>query len=153
MIFLWIISFIFLAIIAFRSSKNKNILLFLLSIMIVFASKEVNNYLNKNNGSSPQPQSVINKLDTKISAYIDNTSPSKNSIIYLTVKGPPGGKVIAVSHFKANSVSSFGILGNDGFVVIPITIGDEPLGFLVVVDVKVDYNNKTYRTNVYFTPK
>jgi hypothetical protein len=93
------------------------------------------------------------KKDVKVSAYLDNMRPTKNSTIYLTVNGPAGGNVTVVSHFKNNSLVIPGVIGTDGIASIPIQVGNAEANFTVIVDVMVEHNGKTYKTNTAFTPR
>jgi competence protein ComEC len=125
-------------------------------ILITFQLSLNTSLEKKITGESTHPYANVTsnyKKDVKISAYLDNMSPTKNSTIYLTVNGPSGGTVTVISHFKNNSLVIPGDIGTDGIASIPIQVGNAEANFTVIVDVMVDYNGKTYKTNTVFTPR
>jgi competence protein ComEC len=96
---------------------------------------------------------IILKKDINISASVDNVSPSKNSIVFLTVKGPPMSKITAIANFKTKSLAYPGMIGKDGYASIPIQVINAEPGFTVIVDVQVEYNNKIYKSTTSFSPR
>lgn len=96
---------------------------------------------------------ISSSKDTAISASLDNFSPSKNSTVSLTVKGPPMANVTVVAHFKTKSVKYPGMIGKDGYAVIPIHLVNAEPGFTVIVDVEAEQGGKIYKTSTSFTPR
>lgn len=96
---------------------------------------------------------MLSNKDVNISASLDNTSPSKNSTVFLTVKGPPMSKVTVIANFKTKSLSYPGMIGKDGNASIPIQLINAEPGFTVIVDIQVEYSDKVYKTSTTFTPR
>jgi hypothetical protein len=91
--------------------------------------------------------------ETKISAYFTNTNPPRGSVTYLNVTGPTGGKVTAICQYKGHGTPYIMNIGQNGQAAIPIRVeSDAEKGFMVVVDVIIQHEGRTYRTNAVFTP-
>lgn len=96
----------------------------------------------------------IPEQEKKVTAYLDNTNPSRGSIINLIVTGPPGGKVTAICQYRGHGTPYIMDIEKEGRVIIPITVeSNAEVGFAVVVDVTVNYGGRDYKTNTVFTPK
>jgi competence protein ComEC len=100
----------------------------------------------------PETLTLLNK-DVTISASVDNVSPSKNSTVFLTVKGPPMAKVTVFANFKSKSLAYPGMIGKDGYAAIPIQLINADPGFTVIIDVQVEHSGKVYKTSTSFTPR
>lgn len=136
-----------------RGKTSAITLLFCISMLSAFLFTGVR--LNVNKGISQRNISNIpvSNPDTKISAFLDNITPSMNSTIYATVKGPPGGKITVICHFKSKSQPFFGVIGHNGVGVVPINVGSVEPNFNVVVDVIVEHSKGTSKTTLFFIPK
>jgi hypothetical protein len=86
--------------------------------------------------------------DIKVSASVDNPSPTQNSRIRLTVTGPKGSYT-AVCHYKSKDTAYNGTVGSP----LGIDISRAAKGFTVVIDVTINSNGKTYTAQTSFTPK
>lgn len=90
----------------------------------------------------------------KVTAYLDNTNPPRGSLINLIVTGPAGGKVTAICQYKGHGTPYIMNIEKNGQAVIPITVeNNAEAGYVVVVDVTVNYGGINYRTNTVFTPR
>ena len=87
-----------------------------------------------------------------VKATVDNASPSQNTIINISVSGPPGATVNLVCHYKSGDVSYSGVIGAEGKTEIPVSIGAAVPGYAVFVDVSV-ISDKVYTTQTMFIPQ
>lgn len=86
---------------------------------------------------------------TDISASLDNTSPTQDSRIHLTVTGPQGAYYTAVCHYKSKDTTYNGKVGSP----LSINISRASKGYTVVIDITTTYNGKAYVTQTSFTPR
>jgi hypothetical protein len=84
---------------------------------------------------------------------LDNITPSINSTIYATIKGPPGGKITVICHYKNRSQPFFGAIDRNGIGVVPINVGSVEPNFNVIVDVIVEHSKGTSNTTLFFIPR
>lgn len=116
--------------------------------------KESNVFLNSEDNGHYDDYKYVNDHSFKITAFFDNPNPTRGSITNLIVSGPKGGKATAIVQYKGHGTPYIMDIGAGGQAVIPIRVEEsaEP-GFLVVVDVIVDYQGKQYKTYTVFTPR
>lgn len=92
--------------------------------------------------------------EKKITAYFDNANPGRGTVTNLIVTGPRGGKVTAICHYKGFGTPYIMNIGNNGQAVIPVKVDNnaDP-GYVVVVDISVNFEGRVYKINSVFTPK
>lgn len=91
--------------------------------------------------------------EEKVTAYLTNNNPPLGSVTYLNVTGPAGGKVTAICQYKGHGTPYVMNIGQNGQAVIPIRVeSDAEKGYMVVIDVIIQHEGRTYRTNAVFTP-
>lgn len=89
---------------------------------------------------------------TKVTASVDNSSPSQYTNVNVSVTGPVGATVKLVCHYKSGDIYYSGVIGTDEKTVIPVLVGAASPGYAVVVDVSVT-SDKTYTTQTMFIPQ
>lgn len=94
---------------------------------------------------TPTAQAPVN---ANFSASIDNTTPTDNTRIHLTVAGA-GGTYTATCHYKSKDTIYNGTVGEP----ITIDISRATYGYTVYIDIIINYNGQTYNTNTSFTPQ
>lgn len=82
------------------------------------------------------------------SASVDNSSPTDNTRIHLTVSGP-GGTYSAICHYKSKDTTYNGNVGTP----ISIDIGRAAKGYTVNIDISINYNGQAYSTSTSFTAR
>lgn len=147
-----------------RKRANNSLMTFMTSFLILFTCTVLisTDLINSGNKQSIGiGNDIINKsawlnsedLEIKITAYLTNTSPPRGSITYLNITGPTGGKVTAICQYKGHSTPYFSDIGKNGQAVIPLKVeSDTEKGYTVIIDVIVEHEGNTYRTNAVFTP-
>lgn len=139
----------------YKTNSSRSVILYsitlLISVIITQSGLSTYEIVNPKFLKTSYMEAV--KKDVKISASLSNISPVKNSTIYLTVKGPPGGKIEAICQYKDKSVPFYGFMGNNGIGVVPINVMESPPNMAVMVDVIVKHKGNTYKTIVYFNVK
>lgn len=139
----------------YKSNSSRSVLLYsitlLISVIITQSGLSIYEIVNPEFLKTSYMETV--QKDAKISAFLSNISPTKNSTIYLTVKGPPGGKIEAICQYKDKSAPFYGFIGNNGIGVVPINVMESDPNLAVMVDVIVKHKGNTYKTIVYFNVK
>lgn len=158
--------YIFICIGYFKRTKraSNSLLTFMTSFSILFSCTVLISTNLFNTGHSQiigsgndikNKSAWVNSEDpgTKVTAYLTNTNPPRGSITYLNVTGPAGGKVTAICQYKGHGTPYVMNIGQNGQAVIPIKVeNDAEKGYMVIVDVLVNHEGKTYRANAVFTP-
>lgn len=136
----------------YKASSSRSVILFsitlLISVIITQSGFTPYEIINPEFLKTSYMETV--KKDVKISASLSDISPTKNSTTYLTVKGPPGGKIEAICQYKDKSVPFYGSIDNNGKGIIPINVMESSPNVAVTVDVIVKHKGNTYKTIVYF---
>lgn len=136
-----------------RAKAGAISLLFCISMITTFLLTETRLNINKGISLKNIPHISVYNQNVKISAFLSNITPSMNSTIYATVKGPPDGKITVICHFKNSSQPFFGVIGKNGIGSVPINVGNVEPNFNVVVDVIVEHSKGTSKTTLFFIPK
>lgn len=136
-----------------RAKTSAVTLLFCISMLVTFLLPGINLNINKIISIRDIPHLAVDNVDIKISAFLDNITPTRNSTIYATVKGPQGGKITVICHFKNRSQTFFGVIGRNGIGVVPINIGSAEPDFNVITDIIVEHSKGTSKTVLFFIPK
>ena len=130
------------------------------NIIITADGKNYNININQSyEHSPPKEEQKIEESKTQepktvnITATIDNPSPQQNSTINLNVTGPANSTVSAICRYKSTNTTVEGVIGADGRAVIPIRVGRASKDFEVKVDVTVNSNGQSYKTQTSFTPQ
>lgn len=88
---------------------------------------------------------------TKVTASVDNVSPSRYTTVNVTVTGPIGATVKVVCHYHSGDSSYSAVIGSYGRAVIPVYVSSALSGYAVLVDVSV-ISDKTYTAQTMFIP-
>ena len=96
---------------------------------------------------------AVTQTSAKVSASVNNKTPSQNSTVNVTVNGTAKSSVTIVCHYKSTNTTYKATISSNGKAVLPVKISRATKGYTVVVNVSVTCKGKTSTTKTSFTPR
>jgi hypothetical protein len=88
-----------------------------------------------------------------VSASVSDSSPHTNERVTVNVKGPAGGAITAIAHYKSKDTTQNGAISSDGNGAVVFDISRAAKGYAVTIDVDVNSNGQSGHAQTSFTPR